>query len=197
MALRHVDVDHGLAQVGVAEEQLDRAQVGAGLQQMGGEAMAQRMRMQRLVDAGALGGFTTGVPDDLVADGVIGGVPAAAGEQPNGRFAGQPAIMGAQFVEQMGAEHDVAVLAAFAVLDMHHHARRVDIGEFEGRTLGATHACAIEGHENGAVEGDRRGVDQAGDLFRAQMTGQVNSLLRVGHFVAGPGPLQDLAKEES
>jgi hypothetical protein len=74
--------------------------------------------MQRLVDSGALGGFPAGVPDDLVADGVIGGVPAAAREQPNGRFAGQSAIMGAQFVAQMGAEHDVAVLAAFAVLDM-------------------------------------------------------------------------------
>ena len=61
----------------------------------------------------------------------------------------------------MGAEHDVAVLAAFALLDMQHHARRVDIGEFESRTLGPTHASAIEGHEDGAIEGDGRGVDQA------------------------------------
>jgi hypothetical protein len=30
-------------------------------------------------------------------------VPAAARKQPHGRFAGQPAIMCAQFVEQMGA----------------------------------------------------------------------------------------------
>jgi hypothetical protein len=96
--------------------------------------------MNRLVDSGAFGGFPTGVPDDLVADGVIGGVPAAAREQPNGRFTGQAAIMCAQFIAQKGAEHDVAVLAAFALLDMHHHAGRVDIGELEGRTLGATHA---------------------------------------------------------
>ena len=41
--------------------------------------------------------------------------------------------MRAQFVEQMRAEHDVAILAAFAVLDMQHHAGRVDVGEFEGR----------------------------------------------------------------
>jgi hypothetical protein len=80
---------------------------------------------------------------------------------------------------------------------MHHHARRVDIGEFEGRALGATHARAIEGHENSGVEGDRRGIDQAGDLFRAPDDGEVNLLLRVGHFVAGPRPLESLEEEEA
>ena len=80
MALRQVDVDHGLAQVGVAEQQLDGAQVGAGFEQMGGEAVSKRVRMQRLVDAGALGGFPAGVPDDLVADGSVGRVMRAARE---------------------------------------------------------------------------------------------------------------------
>ena len=79
----------------MAEQQLDGAQVGAGLEEMCGEAVSKSVRMQRLVDSGAFGGFPTGVPDDLVADGVISGVPAAAREQPNGRFAGQSAIMGA------------------------------------------------------------------------------------------------------
>jgi hypothetical protein len=80
---------------------------------------------------------------------------------------------------------------------MHHHAGRVDIGEFEGRALGATHASAIEGHEDGAIEGDGRRVDQAGDLFRTPDDRQVNSLLRVGHFVPVPGALQDLAEEKA
>src|SRR5215475_2884999 len=134
---------------------------------MGSEAVSQGVRMEGLVDFRAFGGFPTGMPDDLVADGVIRGVPTTAGKQPNGRFSSETAIMGAQFIAQMGTEHNVAVLAAFAFLDMHHHAGRVDIGEFEGRTLSATYACAIESHEDGAIEGDRRGVDQAGDLFRA------------------------------
>src|ERR1039458_7452498 len=43
-----------------------------GLKQMGGEAMPQGVRMQRLADAGALGGFAASVPDNLVADGGIG-----------------------------------------------------------------------------------------------------------------------------
>ena len=40
MALRQVDINHGLAQVGVAEQQLDGAQVGAGFEQMCGEAVS-------------------------------------------------------------------------------------------------------------------------------------------------------------
>jgi hypothetical protein len=39
VALRQVDVNHRLAQVGVAEQQLDGAQIGAGFEQMCGEAM--------------------------------------------------------------------------------------------------------------------------------------------------------------
>jgi hypothetical protein len=41
MALRQVDVNHGFAQVGVAEQQLDGAQVGSGFEEMSGEAVAQ------------------------------------------------------------------------------------------------------------------------------------------------------------
>src|ERR1019366_799918 len=63
--------------------------------------------------------------------------------------------------------------------------------------LGATHASAIEGHEDGAIEGDGRGVDQAGDLFRTPDDREVNLLLRVGHFVPVPGALQDFAKEKT
>ena len=36
-----MDVDRGLLQIAVAEENLDGAQVGAGLQQMGGEAVTE------------------------------------------------------------------------------------------------------------------------------------------------------------
>ncbi len=52
------------------------------------EAVAKSVRMQGFVDAGAFGGFPTGVPDDLVADRSVGRVMRATREQPNGRFAG-------------------------------------------------------------------------------------------------------------
>src|SRR5689334_3702337 len=181
----------------MAEQQLDGAQVRAGFEQMGGETVSQSVRMQRLVDSGALSGLPTGMPDHLVANRIIGGVPAAARKQPDGGFANQAPIMGAEFIAQMRAEDDVAIPAALAVLDVHHHACGVDIGEFEGGTLSAAHARGIEGHQNGAVEGDRRSVDQAGNLFRAPDNRKVNSLFRIGHIVSVPGALQDLAVEES
>jgi hypothetical protein len=40
MALGEMEVDHRLPQVGVAEEQLNGAQIGAAFEQMGGEAVA-------------------------------------------------------------------------------------------------------------------------------------------------------------
>ena len=44
-------VDLGGAQVGVAEQLLHRAQVAGGLQHMGGERVAQLVRMQVVVQA--------------------------------------------------------------------------------------------------------------------------------------------------
>ncbi len=46
-------VDHGRADVGVAEQLLHGADVGAGLEQVGGERMAQGVDGRRLGDAGS------------------------------------------------------------------------------------------------------------------------------------------------
>jgi hypothetical protein len=123
-----MDINGGRLQITVAKENLNGAQVGAGFQQVGGEAVTQGVRMKRLANAGAFGGFATGVPADPGADRMICDMPLAAGKQPCSRFAGQSAIVLAQFVEQMGAEHHVAILAALAVLNMEDHARGIDIG---------------------------------------------------------------------
>jgi hypothetical protein len=50
---RHVGVDRGGGDVGMAQQQLHRAQVGAVVEQVGGEGVAQRVRRQRRGDAGA------------------------------------------------------------------------------------------------------------------------------------------------
>jgi hypothetical protein len=44
----------------MTEQQLDGAQIGAGLQQMNGERVTQRMRRDRFGDAGSLKGLTAG-----------------------------------------------------------------------------------------------------------------------------------------
>ena len=49
---RDVGVDRRRRDVGVAEQHLHRAQVGAVVEQVRGEGMAQRVRRQRRGDAG-------------------------------------------------------------------------------------------------------------------------------------------------
>ena len=50
-AAGYVGVDLGGADVGVAEEFLDDAEVGAMLEEVGGEAVAQHMRRDVAIDA--------------------------------------------------------------------------------------------------------------------------------------------------
>src|SRR5436309_13664432 len=153
--------------------------------------------MKRLTHLGTLGGFAEGPPDDLVADRVWRSVPPAAGKQPHGRLAGQATIMLSQFLKQMRAEHDVSILAAFAVLNMEDHARGVDIGDLQCGQLGTTHACSVESHQNGAVDRSVRRLDEPAHLIRTPNHGQMNSLLRVRHFVSAPGSLQGFDEEEA
>ena len=53
VAPRDVGVDLGGGEAGVAEEFLDGAQVGAGLEQVGGEGVAERVGADAMLGAGA------------------------------------------------------------------------------------------------------------------------------------------------
>lgn len=55
-----VCVDHGGAEVGVAEEFLDGSNVGAGLEEVGGEGMPEGVASGLLGNAGAADGFADG-----------------------------------------------------------------------------------------------------------------------------------------
>jgi hypothetical protein len=61
--IEDVGVDHGRADVLVAEQGLDRADVGAALEQVGGEAVAQGVGGDPFVDAGGEGGAAEGALD--------------------------------------------------------------------------------------------------------------------------------------
>jgi hypothetical protein len=88
--LGKVEIDGRLFQVGMTQQHLNGAQVGAGFQQMSREAVAKRVGVKLFPDPRAFGGFAASVPDDLGADGILGGgMPPAAREQPLGRFPAQ------------------------------------------------------------------------------------------------------------
>jgi hypothetical protein len=66
-----VQVDGGLFQIVVAEQDLDGAKVGASLEQVSGEAVPQGVRMDTFLKAGPQGSMMAGVPDGFGIDGLI------------------------------------------------------------------------------------------------------------------------------
>src|ERR1039458_10631563 len=87
---------------------------------MSSEAVAERVGWDVLRDAGPPGGLATGVPDGLVRHRLIPTARLNAGEQPAGLVL-QRAVVGAKLIEQLRAEGNLAVLAAFALADVDHH----------------------------------------------------------------------------
>ena len=129
-----MQVDRRFLQVAMPQQHLDGSQVGTGFEQMSGKAVAQGMGMGVLVfKAGALRGLLTGVPENLGGDRITCRMPSVAGKKPVGGFALQPAPVDAQGIEQLGAEHDIAVLASLASPDMNDHPLAVDIADLQVR----------------------------------------------------------------
>ena len=68
MPLRQMQVLRGGLQISVPEQNLDRAQVGARFQQVGGPTVAQRMRRDAFVDAGPTCSLAACDPDGLIGN---------------------------------------------------------------------------------------------------------------------------------
>ena len=112
---------------------------------------------------------------------------SGAGKELDGLLA-YASPVSAQFLEQDGAEHDVAVLLAFAAWNVHDHASTIDVADLPARELGASYAGPVEGHPNGVIDGSRRSIDELGDLFLTENGGQAITLLGIRSV----GMLQDL-----
>ena len=79
MPLGEMQIDRRLFKVSMSEQHLDGAQVGAGLQQVCGKAVAQSVRVDMLVrKAGSFGGVLTGRPEYLGCDRMTPRMPSVA-----------------------------------------------------------------------------------------------------------------------
>ena len=182
----------------MAKQDLDGAQVGAGFEKVRGETMSQGVRMDvPVIEAGAFGRNLAGTPKDLGGHGLAGCVPAVAGKEPLLRLAPQPAPVVTQFIEQLGAEHDIAVLAALALPDMNHHPLAVDVADLQVGCFRAACTGGIHGHQQDAMKGCVRRVDQARHLLLAEYLRKVANLLRIGRFGDAPAALQHVDIEEA
>src|ERR1035438_611036 len=71
MAAGQMQVECSIADLGMAEQNLDGAQVGAGFQHVSREAVSKQMRRHAISDASALTSLVHGLPHDLRSDGHI------------------------------------------------------------------------------------------------------------------------------
>ena len=109
--------------------------------------MTQRVGMDLFLDARSLGGFLAGVPDGLGIDRLITAVVGVAWKQPAAGFSVQAVPVCTQFIEQLGAEHDIAISAPFAALDVNHHALAVDVADFQVCQLRVPDSGGVKCHQ--------------------------------------------------
>ena len=122
-------------------------------------------------------------------------MPTITGEEP--RLGLQSAPVLAQGSQQDGAEHDVPILMALATLDVDDHTWAIDVANLQASHFGAACSGSVEGHQQNAVEGSGRGVNELGDLRLAQHCGQAQHFLGIRRHRYAPGPPQSLTEKEA
>src|SRR3984885_9514346 len=178
-----MQVDRSYFQVSMAEQDLNGAQVGAGFKKMRGEAMTQSVRMDApMLKTRTFSSDLAGSPQDLGGDGITCRVPAVAGKQPLLRLAPETSPIDAKFLEQLRAEHDIAVLAALALSDMDHHPLAVDVTDLQVSRFCAACAGGIHRHQQDAMKRCVRGLNQSRDFFLTEYPRKVTHLIRIGRL---------------
>ena len=153
--------------------------------------------MDVFLDARSLGSFLAGVPRCFRIDGLITVVPAVAWKQPYAGLSRQAAPVLAQFLEQFWAEHHIAISASLAALNVNHHALAVDVADFQVRQLGVPHSGGVERHQQNAMVGSERRIDESRDFFLAQDRRKVKCSFRIGSLGDAPGLFESLDVEET
>ena len=102
-------------------------------------------------------------------------------QPPRPRPGASPVV--AEHLQQPGREHDVAVLAALALLNADHHAGAVDVGRAQADGFRDAQAGRVAGGQDGAVLGARHAVEELQDFLGAGNDRQLVGL---------PGGGQDL-----
>ena len=93
-------------------------------------------------------------------------------------------------------EHDVAVLAPFALLDADHHPLGIDVADAQVGDLRDAQATRVHRHQQGSVLEVARRLEQGGHLLRAEDLRQLEAHLLVGNVADFPVALEHLAVEE-
>src|SRR5246127_1053930 len=190
-------IERGRVELLVTEQNLDDANVGLLLQEMGGKAVPQGMNTDTFGDAGT----PRGQANDAVELARTGMLPAVAGKQP-GLTGRHPSLLArgappfAQQLEKVGRENDIPILLPLALFDPDDHPVAVDVGVLERYDLRGSQAGGIsQAQERLVLDVCRRG-EQPTDLFRAQNNGRAARLAGRDDFLGQIAALQRDLEEE-
>src|SRR5438128_11982912 len=110
------------------EQNLDGAQIGAGLQQVRRPTVAERMRGDSFADASPTRGLATCNPDRLVRNGLFRSAPGMAARKQVG-LGLAPTPLFPQTLEQSGPKRQFTIFAALALAHSHEHAVAIDVAD--------------------------------------------------------------------
>src|ERR1700677_1280898 len=146
-------------------------QVGAGFKQMRGEAVPEQVGIHPLLNPGTAGGILAGGGGGCGFRWAGTRGPAVTGKKPGGGFFPQAPPVCAEFVEQNGTEHYVAVLATLAALDVNHHPSAINVADLQASQLRVPNTGGIEGHEDSLMEWCASRIDELGHFFLTEYGG--------------------------
>ena len=178
------------------EQNLDSAQIGAGLQQMGRPTVAERMRGDSFADASPTRGLATCNPDRLVRNGLFRSAPGiAAWKQVGLGLAPTPVFP--QSFQQRRTQRQVTIFAALAFHHADDHPLAIDVADLETREFGASHAGSVECHQQRPSKQVSGAIDQLRDFLPAQHRRQPAPVPGVGQELAKLMSLERLDEKES
>src|SRR6516162_6856729 len=130
----------------MAQQQLDRANVGARFQQMNCKCMPKRMRCDWFGNPANSMRLLARVPHRLPSDVTLDSI---AREEPLlGLVHWPPAT---QDLEQLWRKHDVAIFLPLALFDSNDHSLAVDIGHFQADSLGDAQPGSVANRQDRAM----------------------------------------------
>src|SRR5262249_57901595 len=126
----------------MTEQNLDGAQVGAGLQQVCRPTVTQWVWGDAFLQSSLASRLLASQPDAFVRDGLFRSAPGiTTGKQVSLRFAPTPVFP--QCFQQRWTEWQVTAAAAFAAIHADHHPLAIDVADLETSEFRAPHAGAV------------------------------------------------------
>ena len=157
----------------MAEQDLNDGQTYAVVEQVRGESVSERMRVQRLVDTGSPRRLLTGIENALASDRASW---FSAGEEPvRGLF---PSPVSDQHLAKRVGEHRLAVFVSLAAANPDDFTLAVYVAEFQVGRLGDPESGTVHDGQNGPMAEVPRRFEQSFDLFPARNDGQFPFILK-------------------